>query len=80
VQFADWSTSKDESEGLLSLPSVHLVTITVTESGYYTGPDGQLNLDDDPTIKSEVSGTANETVFAYLRAALAKRSATTGAP
>ena len=28
VQFSDWSVSKCESEALLSLPSVHMVTIT----------------------------------------------------
>ncbi len=79
VLFADWSAMRDESEALLSLPSVHLVTITVTESGYYTDPDGQLNLD-DPTIKAEVAGDKTESVYAYLRAAIAARVAATGAP
>ena len=49
VKFADWSTSRLDCEALLSLPSVHLVTITVTESGYYTDPVGDLNLS-DPTV------------------------------
>jgi len=35
TKFMDWSADSDNSEALLSLPSVHLVTITVTESGYY---------------------------------------------
>jgi len=34
VQFADWSVSHAETEALLTEKSVHLVTITVTESGY----------------------------------------------
>jgi len=34
----------------------------------------------DPIIKSEISGDGNESVYAYLRSALAKRQATTGAP
>ncbi len=79
VQFADWSLAKLDSEALLSLPSVHLVTITVTESGYYTDPNGDLNLA-DPTIKAEVSGAKSESVYAYLRAAISQRAASTGAP
>ncbi len=79
VKFADWSVARLESESLLSLPSVHLVTITVTESGYYTDPNGQLNVA-DPTIKSEISGESSESVYAFLREAIAKRVATTGAP
>jgi len=43
VQFTDWSADRSGAEGLLSMPSVHLVTITVTESGYYTDPNGNLN-------------------------------------
>jgi len=79
VRFSDWSVTPADSENLLSLPTVHMVTITVTESGYYTDPDGDLNLV-HPTIKAEVSGDSAESVYAYLRKALAKRVATTGAP
>lgn len=79
VQFADWSADKEDTEALLSLPSVHLVTITVTESGYYTDPDGKLN-PADATIKAEISGEKCESVYAYLSAALAKRAASTNAP
>ena len=79
VQFADWSADHTRTEALLSLPSVLMVTITVTESGYYTDPNGQLNLSDD-TIKAEVAGEKSETVYAYLSAALAKRAESTNAP
>ncbi|MFK8077483.1 MAG: mannitol dehydrogenase family protein [Granulosicoccus sp.] len=79
VSFSDWSVSPSDSEALLSLASVHLVTLTVTESGYYTDPDGNLNLN-DPIIKGEISGERSESVYAYLREALAKRVAATGAP
>lgn len=78
VQFTDWSVARSDSEALLSLPSVHLVTVTVTESGYYTDPNGDLNLA-DPTIKAEIEGDGSVSVYAYLREALAKREATTGA-
>jgi len=79
VRFADWSVVPIDCEALLSEPSVHLVTITVTESGYYTDPKGDLNLN-DPTIKAEISGERWQSVYAYLRKALANRVATTGAP
>lgn len=79
VRFSDWSVAPADSEALLTLPSVHLLTITVTESGYYTGPEGNLNIE-DPTIKAEVSGAISKSVYAYLREALAKRVATTNAP
>jgi mannitol-1-phosphate/altronate dehydrogenase len=79
IHFADWSAARSETEALLSRPSVHLVTITVTESGYYTDPDGNLNLA-DPTIKAELTGDSADSVYAYLRAAIAARVAATGAP
>ncbi len=79
VQFVDWSTTTAACEKLLSSPSVHLVTITVTESGYYTDPDGNLNIE-DATIKAEIAGETSETVYAYLRNALAHRVKDTGAP
>jgi mannitol-1-phosphate/altronate dehydrogenase len=68
-----------QSEALLSKPSVHLVTITVTESGYYTDSNGDLNTA-DATIASEVAGNTPHSVYGYLRAALAQRLASTAAP
>ncbi len=79
VDFSDWSVTPGDSEALLSLPTVHLVTITVTESGYYTDPEGNLNLA-HPTIKAEVAGEKSESVYAYLSSALAERVSTKGAP
>lgn len=79
VAFADWSTKPLETEALLALPSVHLVTITVTESGYYTDPNGNLNTR-DPIVASEIKGGAAQSVYGYLRKALHQRMAATGAP
>jgi len=79
VAFADWSLAAADAETFLTLPTSHLVTITVTESGYYTDPDGSLNIQ-DPIIAAEINGGKHQTVYAYLRAALAKRVAKTGAP
>lgn len=77
--FADWSLAKADAEALLSMPSVHLVTITVTESGYYTDPNGNLNKA-DPTISAETSGGTPQSIYGYLRAALGQRFASTRAP
>ena len=79
VQFVDWSAAKAEAETLMSLPSVHLVTITVTESGYYTDPNGNLNAA-DPTMQAEIAGGTPRSVYGYLRAALTQRVAATAAP
>ena len=79
ISFMDWSTDTAKTVALLSRPSVHLVTITVTESGYYTDPDGNLN-PADPLIAAEIAGTDSQSVYAYLRAALQARQASTAEP
>ena len=79
VQFADWSKQTAEAEGLIALESVHAVTITVTESGYYLDEAGQLNLD-DPVISAEVSGGPPQSVYGYLAAGLDRRFAADGGP
>ncbi|SFR55185.1 D-arabinitol 4-dehydrogenase [Yoonia tamlensis] len=79
VKFVDWSIVPAEAENLLSAKSVHLVTITVTESGYYTDPNGDLNVA-DPLIAAEATGAQAHSVYGYLRAALRGRMQTTAAP
>ncbi len=79
IHFADWSIDRSQTEALLSKSSVHLVTITVTESGYYTDPNGDLNVA-DPTIKAEKTGGTAHSVYGYLRAALQLRQTKSGAP
>jgi mannitol-1-phosphate/altronate dehydrogenase len=79
VHFSDWSSDAIEAEALLSKASVHLVTITVTESGYYTDPAGNLNTD-DPLMKAEILGTEAQSVYAYLRSALRQRMGASGTP
>ncbi|SDW69856.1 mannitol dehydrogenase family protein [Litoreibacter albidus] len=77
VAFEDWSKNAADAEALLALPSVHVVTITVTESGYYTDDAGALN-PSDPTISAEVAGGDPTTVYAYLAAGLRARMAAGG--
>jgi D-arabinitol 4-dehydrogenase len=79
VRFADWTLDATGAEALLSLPTVHMVTITVTESGYCTDPNGALNTA-DPVISNELAGGTARSVYAFLRVALTQRMLTTGAP
>lgn len=79
VAYADWSRDAAAAEALLAKPSVHMVTITVTESGYYTDNLGALN-PSDPVIKAEAKGGAPVSVYAYLTAALKARHAAGGQP
>lgn len=79
IEFADWSVDRAAAEALLTRPSVHLVTVTVTESGYYTDPNGDLNIADD-LIKAEMDGGIAQTVYGYLHAALGARAKASGAP
>ncbi|MEL6450092.1 MAG: mannitol dehydrogenase family protein [Pseudomonadota bacterium] len=79
IQFSDWATARAEAEALIASSSVFLVTITVTESGYYTDPQGDLNTA-DPLIADEVAGGAAHSVYGYLRRALQVRMTRTGTP
>jgi len=79
LDFIDWSVDKAETEALLSSPDVHMVTITVTESGYYTDPTGALNLDDALMVE-EFSSDTKKSVYAYLSAALTLRMNSINAP
>ncbi len=72
VSFLDWSKNAEQAEDVLCLPTVHLVTITVTESGYYTDPNGLLNRN-DPLIEAEAAGGVPQSVYGYLRRALKRR-------
>ncbi|MGB0844162.1 MAG: mannitol dehydrogenase family protein [Alphaproteobacteria bacterium] len=78
-EFSDWSIDADASEDLVAKPETKLVTITVTESGYYLDSDGKLDLS-DPLIAQEVSGTTAKSVYAYLRNSLSKRQSKNALP
>ena len=77
--FADWSQDSEAAEALVALESVHAITITVTESGYYLDDAGHLNTS-DPVIAAELAGGKPSSIFGYLSAALKRRHAVDGAP
>jgi len=79
ILFSDWTIDRQDAESLLALESVKLVTITVTESGYYTDPTGNLDLS-DTTIASEIDGDDGKSVYAFLANALEFRRTQIAAP
>ena len=79
IAFSDWASDAASAEAYLSLTSVHLVTITVTESGYYTNPEGDLDLQ-HPVIKAEIETGDKTSIYAYLRAGLLARKSEINQP
>ncbi len=79
IAFEDWSENAEKAESLLASPDVHMVTITVTESGYYTDAAMALN-PNDPTIAAEIAGSALTSVYGYLAAGLQRRMTSIGKP
>ncbi|KLN58995.1 hypothetical protein WH96_20100 [Kiloniella spongiae] len=73
IKFCDWARSAEEAEQLLMLPSVTMITITVTESGYYLDDEGRLN-SADPIIADEIENQSRGvSVYNYLMRALELR-------
>ncbi|MFK7865988.1 MAG: mannitol dehydrogenase family protein [Alphaproteobacteria bacterium] len=76
--FVDWVSQPDRAEQLLAMPSVELVTMTVTESGYFTDDQGVLDVG-YPLIANEINQKANlGSIYGYLRMGLMARMAALG--
>ncbi len=74
LAFVDATSDPDKAADLLTLPSVSVVTITVTESGYYFDENGDLDVT-APPVAAGIAGETSETVYAYLAEALRRRAA-----
>lgn len=70
--FFDWTENPQSAENLSAQSSVKIISLTVTESGYYLGEDGNLDLE-NIDIRNELSCKKTRTVYGYLRNSLAKR-------
>ena len=79
LSYTDWSSTPDVAEQLLAGPDVHLVTITITESGYYLDGNGNLDLC-DPAVSEEINRGQTSTIYGFLATALHQRMSTTGKP
>ena len=68
----DWSEEKEKAENILCDENVEIVTMTVTESGYYINEDNNLNLNLQ-IVKDNISQKENTIIFSFLLSALKKR-------
>ena len=65
IQLLDWNDNKKESECILSNQNIKIVTITVTESGYYINQSNQLNIKDD-NVQKNIKGEKSNILYSYL--------------
>ena len=79
IAFIDASSDQDAAFNILNNETVKTLTITVTESGYYLDQNNNLDLSND-IIKDSLNGTHQETIYAYLSAALQCRADGVSAP
>jgi len=79
VHFEDWSNNASAAEELISQASVKVVSMTVTESGYYLAEDWSVN-PNEPVIAAEIAGTKKQSVYAFLASALKRRMQTINQP
>jgi D-arabinitol 4-dehydrogenase len=72
LDYVDWSSSPKQAEQLVANSNVHLVTITVTESGYYLDGNGDLDTSKN-IISQEIKGEKARSIYGYLATALLSR-------
>lgn len=72
LKFVDWAIHNQSAQELVKNPHVKLITITVTESGYYLDNEGSLD-ESNNIIAAEINGTDKSSIYAYLRGALEQR-------
>ncbi len=72
LNLIDWSKDKEDAENILSNPDIEVVTITVTESGYYISENNKLNLSLE-IVKNNIEKKESTIIFSYLLNALKKR-------
>ena len=75
----DWNDEENEILRLFSSNKVQLITITVTESGYYFENDYHLNLN-EKDIQDDLSGQIPKTIFGALSKGLDSRMKNNGGP
>ena len=73
----DWSKDKEKAEDTISNPNIEIVTMTVTESGYYINKDNNLNINLQ-IVKDNIEKKENSIIFSFLTAALKKRMVSIG--
>ena len=79
IELYDWESDEKEIQHLFSSSNVQLVTITVTESGYYFDKDKQLKIT-TKDIQNDLNGGTPLTVFGALAKGLRVRMESNGLP
>ncbi len=69
ISLYDWSKDDKSAEFIFSNPDIEIVTMTVTETGYYISGNGELNTDLD-IVKNNIQGKEKTIIFSYLHNAL----------
>ncbi len=68
----DWSEQKEEAENILCDPNIEIITMTVTESGYYITENNELNVN-LKIVEDNLNKKENTIIFSYLLSGLKKR-------
>lgn len=72
IGLLDWNLEKEKSEQILTNKNIHLITITVTETGYFLNEDAKLD-QNHVVIKNEIDNLETTSIYSYLRTALNQR-------
>ena len=65
----DWSTDDKKAESVLGDPNIKIVTMTVTETGYYINAGNEINADLE-IVKDNINKKEKTIIFSYLHNAL----------
>lgn len=79
VDLYDWQSEQQDVLPLFALDTVQMLTITVTESGYYLNNDGSLDVDAKEIVE-DLSSDLPKTVFGFLYQGLKHRMNSGGKP
>ena len=79
IAFTDWPSDRAGAEAWLTQSTVHALSLTVTESGYYLSTDWSLNTA-DPVIAAEIQGGLPTSVYGFMAAALGQRASSIDLP
>ena len=77
--FLDLNIDTLKTEKIIAQENVHVISITVTESGYYLDTDFSLDTS-APIIAEELSGGEKHSIYAFLTSSLKHRLAAHGNP
>ena len=69
IDLYDWSKNEKEAENIFANANIEIVTMTVTESGYYISENNKLN-SNLPIVQNNIKGKEKTIIYSYLHNAL----------